>query len=62
MFERLEYLREKSNKLPMRPGVYQMKDKSGKIIYIGKAKLLKNRVTSYFHAIEGHNAKTYKCR
>ena len=60
MFERLEYLREKSNKLPMRPGVYQMKDRSGKIIYIGKAKLLKNRVTSYFHAIEGHNAKTYK--
>lgn len=60
MFERLEYLREKSNKLPMRPGVYQMKDKSGKIIYIGKAKLLKNRVTSYFHAVENHNAKTYK--
>lgn len=60
MFERLEYLRDKSNKLPMRPGVYQMKDKSGKIIYIGKAKLLKNRVTSYFHAVEAHNAKTYK--
>lgn len=60
MFERLEYLREKSNRLPMRPGVYQMKDKSGKIIYIGKAKLLKNRVTSYFHAVEAHNAKTYK--
>ena len=60
MFERLEYLREKSNKLPMRPGVYQMKDKSGKIIYIGKAKLLKNRVTSYFHAVEAHNAKTYR--
>ena len=60
MFERLEYLREKSNKLPMRPGVYQMKDKTGHIIYIGKAKLLKNRVTSYFHAVEAHNAKTYK--
>ncbi len=60
MFERLDYLREKSNKLPMRPGVYQMKDKTGKIIYIGKAKLLKNRVTSYFHAVEAHNAKTYK--
>lgn len=60
LFERLDYLREKSNKLPMRPGVYQMKDKSGKIIYIGKAKLLKNRVTSYFHAVEAHNAKTYK--
>ena len=60
VFERLEYLRDKSNKLPMRPGVYQMKDKSGKIIYIGKAKLLKNRVTSYFHSVEAHNAKTYK--
>ena len=59
-FERLDYLREKSNKLPMHPGVYQMKDRSGKIIYIGKAKLLKNRVTSYFHAVEAHNAKTYK--
>ena len=60
VFERLEYLREKSGRLPMRPGVYQMKDKSGRIIYIGKAKLLKNRVTSYFHAVESHNAKTYK--
>ncbi|MBQ9383524.1 MAG: excinuclease ABC subunit UvrC [Ruminiclostridium sp.] len=60
MFERLDYLREKANKLPMCPGVYQMKDKSGKIIYIGKAKLLKNRVTSYFHSVEAHNAKTYK--
>lgn len=60
MFERLDYLREKSNKLPLHPGVYQMKDKSGNIIYIGKAKLLKNRVTSYFHAVEAHNAKTYK--
>ena len=59
-FERLDYLREKSNKLPLCPGVYQMKDKTGKIIYIGKAKILKNRVTSYFHNVEAHNAKTYK--
>jgi excinuclease ABC subunit C len=34
--------------LPPRPGVYLMKDKSGKIIYVGKAKILKNRVRSYF--------------
>lgn len=34
--------------LPKRPGVYQMKDKDGKIIYIGKAKNLKNRVSQYF--------------
>lgn len=58
--DRLDYLREKANKLPFSPGVYQMKDKSGKIIYIGKAKALKNRVTSYFRAVESHNAKTYR--
>lgn len=60
MFERLDFLRDKANRLPMRPGVYIMKDKGGKIIYIGKAKLLKNRVTSYFRAVESHNPKTYK--
>ena len=60
MNERLDYLREKANKLPLTPGVYQMKNSSGKIIYIGKAKALKNRVTSYFRAIESHNAKTYR--
>ncbi len=60
MNERLDYLREKANKLTMSPGVYLMKNKSGKIIYVGKAKALKNRVTSYFHAIEKHNEKTYK--
>ncbi|MCH5201185.1 MAG: excinuclease ABC subunit UvrC [Oscillospiraceae bacterium] len=60
MNERLPYLREKANKLPLTPGVYQMKDCTGKIIYIGKAKALKNRVSSYFRAIESHNAKTYK--
>ena len=60
MNERIEYLCQKANKLPLTPGVYQMKDSGGKIIYIGKAKALKNRVTSYFRAIESHNAKTYK--
>lgn len=60
MNERIPYLREKANKLPLSPGVYQMKDSGGKIIYIGKAKALKNRVTSYFRAIESHNAKTYR--
>ncbi len=60
MFERLDYLRDKANRLPLHPGVYRMRDKTGNIIYIGKAKLLKNRVSSYFHAVESHNAKTYK--
>lgn len=60
MNERLPFLREKANKLPLSPGVYQMKDSGGKIIYIGKAKALKNRVSSYFRAIESHNAKTYR--
>lgn len=41
-------LLEKANKLPMKPGVYIMLDKSGQVIYVGKAKKLKNRVTSYF--------------
>jgi len=41
-------LKDKIRKLPKRPGVYIYKDKLGKIIYIGKALSLKNRVTSYF--------------
>lgn len=58
--DRLGFLRDKANKLTLSPGVYLMKDKTGKIIYVGKAKALKNRVTTYFHSIESHNPKTYK--
>lgn len=44
-------------RLAKRPGVYIMRDKSGKIIYIGKAKALKNRVSQYFGSQEGHAPK-----
>ncbi len=53
-----EVIDEKLKKLPETPGVYLMKDKSGRIIYVGKAKVLKNRVRQYFHSSAGHSAKT----
>ncbi len=50
-------LREKALALPMQPGVYIMMDRRGEVIYVGKAKKLKNRVVSYFR--EGsHSPKT----
>lgn len=44
--------------LPRQPGVYIMKNKDGDVIYVGKAKALKNRVSQYFQSDSRHNAKT----
>jgi len=51
-------LEEKLKNLPTAPGVYIHKNADGKIIYVGKAKNLKNRVRSYFQSGRGHDAKT----
>ena len=56
----LKALREKAMKLPLTPGVYIMKNKNGEIIYIGKAKKLKNRVSQYFGCQNGHGTKVRK--
>lgn len=57
MNPRLPYLREKTSKLTGSPGVYIMKDRESRIIYIGKAKNLKKRVTSYFRENPDHTPK-----
>ena len=53
-------LKETLDNLPTRPGVYLMKDRYGKIIYIGKAINLRNRVRSYFHASANHPPKVQR--
>lgn len=51
-----EHLQDKLLLLPDKPGCYIMKDQKGNILYVGKAKVLKNRVRSYFHGV--HDNKT----
>ncbi len=58
--ERIEKLKAKAAALPTEPGVYIMKNADGDIIYIGKAKALKNRVSQYFGAGNQHTLKVKK--
>ena len=53
-----DQLKDKALSLPLKPGVYLMMDKSGTVIYVGKAKALKNRVSQYFHDQGAHSPKT----
>ena len=53
-----DQLKEKALTLPHAPGVYIMRDKSDKVIYVGKAKKLKNRVSQYFQDTASHSPKT----
>lgn len=53
-----EELKEKALSLPLAPGVYIMRDKTDKVIYVGKAKKLKNRVSQYFQDTASHTLKT----
>ena len=58
MNKNLDYIKKKLSLLPMSPGCYLMKNTEGKVIYVGKARKLKNRVSSYFTG--AHNYKTTK--
>lgn len=53
-----EQLKEKAKNLPLAPGVYLMQNKSNQVIYVGKAKKLRNRVSQYFQDSASHTAKT----
>lgn len=58
MFKVPDNINKQLERVPQSPGVYLMKDGLGKIIYVGKAKKLKNRLSSYFRAVESHPVKT----
>lgn len=60
MENKIKELRAKAMSLPLTPGVYIMRDKNKKIIYIGKAKALKNRVSQYFGSHTNHTPKVIR--
>ena len=53
-----EELKDKALSLPYAPGVYIMRNREDKVIYVGKAKKLKNRVSQYFQDTASHSPKT----
>lgn len=57
-----EHIQTILKNLPLKPGVYLMKDERGEIIYVGKAKKLRHRVRSYFNSSAEHSPKTLKLR
>ncbi len=56
--EHFAQLREKAHELPLKPGVYIMQNVQNEVIYVGKAKALKNRVSQYFAHLASHTDKT----
>ena len=61
-FQPSDHIKTILKNLPMKPGVYLMKDERGTIIYVGKAKKLRNRVRSYFNASAENSLKTMHLR
>ncbi len=53
-----EQLKQRARELPLKPGVYIMQNIKNEVIYVGKAKALKNRVSQYFQESAGHSEKT----